>query len=149
MARSSRRQSFIYPRGGVLAYAERGIPSAQRLMGIVPWAGHLVHMPGHIWLVLGDYELAASVNERAGAVDREYLSATNVSSNYMGYYIHNLHFVVYARSMQGQRAATLKAAAAMEAGIAPMIQAMPEMADGFLAQVVLARVRTAAWDEVL
>ena len=38
---------------------ERGIASAERLMGIMPWAGHMVHMPGHIWLVLGDYEMAA------------------------------------------------------------------------------------------
>ena len=39
---------------------ERAVPSAQRLMAIVPAAGHLVHMPGHIWLVLGDWETAAS-----------------------------------------------------------------------------------------
>lgn len=43
---------------------ERAIPNAQRLMGLVPRAGHLVHMPGHIWLLLGDYELAASVDAR-------------------------------------------------------------------------------------
>src|SRR5262249_57347531 len=57
---------------------ERAIPSAQRLMGIVPAAGHMVHMPGHIWLVLGDWETAASVNERAAAVDRDYFTASNV-----------------------------------------------------------------------
>src|SRR6266568_1964051 len=79
---------------------ERAIPSAQRLMGIVPSAGHLVHMPGHIWLILGDYEMAAAVNERAGAVDREYFAATGVMGAYNMYYAHNLHFIAYARSMQ-------------------------------------------------
>ena len=48
----------------------RAIPSAQRLMGIMPWAGHMVHMPAHIWLVTGDYEMAASVNDRAVAVTK-------------------------------------------------------------------------------
>ena len=73
---------------------ERAIPSAQRLMGVVPAAGHLVHMPGHIWLVLGDYEMAATVNERAAEVDRQYMAATGVTqSAYVGYYIHNMHFV--------------------------------------------------------
>ncbi len=77
-------------------------------MGIVPWAGHIVHMPAHIWLVLGDYEMAANVNERACTVDREYFAATNVEGPYNMYYVHNLHFVAYARSMQGQRADTFK-----------------------------------------
>jgi len=57
---------------------ERAVPSAQRLMGVMPWAGHMVHMPAHIWLRTGDYELAATLNERAGAVDREYMNATNI-----------------------------------------------------------------------
>lgn len=83
---------------------ERAIPSAQRLMGIVPGAGHLVHMPGHIWLILGDYELAAATNERAAEVDRQYMNATGVTgSSYAGYYIHNLHFIAVARAMQGPK----------------------------------------------
>ena len=129
---------------------ERGIPSAQRLMGIVPWAGHLVHMPAHIWLVMGDYELAASVNERAGAVDREYMTASNIGlGTYTPYYVHNLHFVAYARWMQGHRAQALQAADAMAAAATTMAGMMPEMADAFLTQTVFARVRTLAWDEVM
>jgi hypothetical protein len=129
---------------------ERAIPSAQRLMGVTPWAGHMVHMPGHIWLVLGDYELAASVNERAGAVDREYMSASNVTfGSYTPYYIHNLHFIVYARWMQGHRAEAIKAANDIAAATGPMLEMMPEMADAFLTQTVFARVRTLAWDDLM
>jgi tetratricopeptide (TPR) repeat protein len=129
---------------------ERAIPSAQRLMGVVPWAGHLVHMPGHIWLVMGDYETAASLNERAAAVDREYMAASNVTiGTYTPYYIHNLHFVVYARWMQGHRAGAIKAADEIAAAAGPLMQMMPEMADAFLTQTVFARVRTLAWDDVL
>ncbi len=129
---------------------ERAIPSAQRLMGITPWAGHLVHMPGHIWLTLGEWELAAGVNERASAVDRDYMTASNIALNsYTGYYIHNLNFVVYARAMQGHRAQALQAADAMAAAGALLVASMPRMADNSLTQPIFARVRTLAWDDVL
>jgi tetratricopeptide (TPR) repeat protein len=128
---------------------ERAVPSAQRLMGIVPWAGHMVHMPAHIWLVLGDYELAATVNQRAGQVDREYFTASNVTGVYNMYYVHNLHFVTYARSMQGHRAETVQAAKAMSEAILPAADVMPEMADAFLSVALLSHVRVQAWDEVL
>lgn len=129
---------------------ERAIPSAQRLMGAVPWAGHLLHMPAHIWLVLGEYGLAAEVNERASTVDREYISATNIAmGSYTSYYIHNLHFVVYARWMQGHRAEALKAADTIAAASGPIAETMPEMADYFLTQTIFARIRTMAWGEVL
>jgi len=129
---------------------ERAIPSAQRLMGIVPWAGHMVHMPAHIWLVMGEYGLAADVNERASAVDREYSAAANIGiGSYTTYYVHNLHFVVYARAMQGHRAQALQAAATIESAAKSMAKAMPEMADYFLTQAMFARIRTLAWDQVM
>ncbi len=129
---------------------ERAVPSAQRLMGIVPWAGHIVHMPGHIWLVLGDWEAAASVNERAVAVDREYFEATEeMGGSYTPYYIHNLHFVMYARAMQGRKADALKAAGEMSAAMQPMAAAMPEMADAFAALPTLTYVRFGDWQRIL
>jgi tetratricopeptide (TPR) repeat protein len=130
--------------------AERAIPSAQRLMGIMPWAGHMVHMPGHIWLVVGDYEMAASVNERAVAVDREYVAQTGVThSGYESYYVHNLHFVAYARWMQGRKADGLRASAEMLAALEPMEKTMPEMTDMFRAVTLFGHVRFADWDGIL
>jgi tetratricopeptide (TPR) repeat protein len=128
---------------------ERAIASAQRLMGIMPWAGHMVHMPGHIWLVLGDYEMAAAVNERAVAVDREYLAQSNTSSGYGMYYIHNLHFVAYARWMQGRKADGLRATDEMAKAIAPMLESMPQMADTFNAVTIFGRVRLRDWNGIL
>lgn len=128
---------------------ERAVPSAQRLMGMVPAVGHMVHMPAHIWLVLGDWELAATLNERAAEMDRRYFAATNVTGAYNGYYIHNLHFVLYAREMQGRKSDALKAAAEMSKGMAPMAAAMPEMMDGFSAVPWLAQVRFGEWDTIL
>ena len=129
---------------------ERGVPSAQRLMGIVPGAGHIVHMPGHIWLVLGEWQTAVDVNERAVAVDREYFATTNVTAgSYTPYYYHNLDFIRYARSMQGRKADALRAADALSAAAAPMIQMMPEMGDTIFPVVLFTYVRFGEWDHVL
>lgn len=129
---------------------ERAIPSAQRLMGIVPAAGHLVHMPAHIWLLTGDYELAAVVNERAAEVDREYMAKTGVTaSSYVGYYVHNLHFVAFARQMQGRKADAVKAARAVTQAAEPMAAQMPEMLDAFMPTELFALVRFSDWDEIL
>jgi len=128
---------------------ERAIASAQRLMGIMPWAGHMVHMPGHIWLVLGDYEMAATVNERAVEVDREYLAQSGTSSGYSAYYVHNLHFIAYARWMQGRKADGLRAADEMAKTVAPMIATMPDMADWFNAVSIFGRVRFQDFDGIL
>jgi tetratricopeptide (TPR) repeat protein len=129
---------------------ERAIASAQRLMGIMPQAGHIVHMPGHIWLVLGDWEMAASVNERAVAVDRQYLAESQVTtSGYGAYYVHNLHFIAYARWMQGRKADGLRASAEMASAMAPMVEAMPEMADSFNSVTMLGHVRFQDWDGIL
>jgi tetratricopeptide (TPR) repeat protein len=129
---------------------ERAVASAQRLMGVVPWAGHMVHMPGHIWLVLGDWEAAASVNDRAVAVDREFFAATEeMGGSYMPYYVHNLHFVMYARAMQGRKADGLKAADELSAAMKPMADSMPAMADSFLSLPVLTYVRFGEWQSIL
>jgi tetratricopeptide (TPR) repeat protein len=129
---------------------ERGIPSAQRLMAIVPEAGHMVHMPGHIWLATGEYEVAANLNERAAELDRQYFAATNVTAgSYFMYYAHNLHFVAYARWMQGLSVEGIHAADALFALLAPMAPSMPDMVDGFLAYSEFGRVRFGSWLGVL
>ena len=55
---------------------ERAIPSAMRLMTLTPGAGHLVHMPGHIFLQTGDFDLAADTNVKASAADRAFIERT-------------------------------------------------------------------------
>ena len=129
---------------------ERAIASAQRLMGVVPEAGHMVHMPAHIWLLFGDWETAATLNQRAAAVDREYFAASHaMGGTYSPYYAHNLHFVLYARSMQGRRADTFAAADALTAGVQPMARTMPEMTDVFSSIPALMYVRFGEWDRIL
>src|SRR5215469_2611980 len=121
---------------------ERAVPSAQRLMGIVPAAGHIVHMPGHIWLVLGEYDFAVDVNQRAVEVDREYFAKTGRTGAYYPYYLHNLQFIVYARAMQGRSEETRNALMQIRSAAAGMPQ-MAGMIEGF---AKLMEMRIGAWD---
>ncbi len=82
---------------------ERAIPSAHRLMTLVPGAGHLVHMPGHIFLQTGDYELAAETNINAVEADNAFIDRTGATGVYpLMYATHNVHFIAYARAQQGR-----------------------------------------------
>ena len=128
---------------------ERAIQASLKLMGQVSGMGHLVHMPGHIWLVLGDWDTAVDVNTRAVAADRAYFAATNVTGTYFPYYLHNLDFIRYAHMMQGRKADTFRATEEISAGSAPMLQIMPEMAEQITPAVLFAHVRFADWDYVM
>jgi tetratricopeptide (TPR) repeat protein len=82
---------------------ERAEPSADRLRGAIPAAGHLVHMPSHIYYRVGRYFDAFSVNKTAVAVDETYLEATGAPMGVyrLGYYPHNIHFMIVSAQMAG------------------------------------------------
>src|SRR5215204_3537230 len=90
---------------------ERALPSAARLGKIAPKAGHLVHMPSHIYNRTGDYGEAAQANVDAIAADREYITKTGAQGLYtMMYYNHNIHFLAAASAMKGRYADSIKSA---------------------------------------
>jgi hypothetical protein len=130
---------------------ERAMPSAQQLMGIVPGAGHLVHMAGHIWRLTGDYDLTAETNERAAQVDENYFKTVGVPRGPYPYcyYSHNLHFIVYARAAQGRYADASRAAERLAAQVTPGFEAMPDMVEYYLPNRYFVPVRFARWDDVL
>jgi hypothetical protein len=71
----------------------RALRAADALRDLVPDAGHLVHMPAHIYARTGDYAAAAQSNVDAAAADEAYLKASGVQGIYpLMYYSHNLHF---------------------------------------------------------
>jgi hypothetical protein len=75
---------------------ERAIPSATRLMTLVPGAGHLVHMPGHIFLQTGDYDLAAKANVNAAAADKAFVQRTGATGYLPAHVLdaqHSLHLL--------------------------------------------------------
>jgi len=91
---------------------QRAEPFADRLRDAMPAAGHLVHMPSHIYYRVGRYLDAFSVNKSAVAVDETYLSATDAPMGVyrLGYYPHNVHFMMAAAQMAGDGAVVIAAA---------------------------------------
>ena len=76
----------------------------------MPGAGHLVHMPAHIYMRLGLYREASERNVAAAMVDQEYLAHHPLEGNYAsGYYAHNLHFLTASLMMEGRSAEALQA----------------------------------------
>jgi tetratricopeptide (TPR) repeat protein len=89
----------------------RALPSAGRLRRYAPSAGHLVHMPSHIYIRVGQYQDAVEANEEAAKADRSYIAACQVQGFYPGvYYPHNMHFLWYALMFQGRAERSLEAA---------------------------------------
>jgi len=130
-------------------HPERALASADRLGKLAPEAGHLVHMPAHIFIRVGDYADAARVNEDAAEVDRQYIQKFHVTGAYPAmYYSHNLHFLAIAASMEGRFADANNAASQLVDHTAPLLKDMP-MVESFLPTRMLVLVRFHKWDEVL
>jgi tetratricopeptide (TPR) repeat protein len=128
----------------------RAVAAADRLGALMPGAGHIVHMPSHIYIRVGRYDDAVAVNRRAAAADRAYFRTSQPSEIYrMMYYPHNLDFVWIAASMAGRAADTIRAARDLAAA-APldMVRTMPDMEIAPVAPLV-ALARFGRWQEVL
>lgn len=89
----------------------RGLPCAKRLPALMPGAGHLVHMPAHIYMRVGLYREASERNATAATVDQEYLLRHPLEGNYAsGYYAHNLHFLNASLVMEGRSVEAMQVA---------------------------------------
>jgi tetratricopeptide (TPR) repeat protein len=90
---------------------EKGLPSANRLKTLVPAAGHLVHMPSHIYINTGDYYEGSVANEEAVKRDSTYIAECKVSGVYpQMYYPHNYHFLAATAALEGRGARAIEAA---------------------------------------
>jgi len=127
----------------------RALPSADKLGNLAPAAGHLVHMPSHIYIRTGDYAAAAKANEDAAKVDLEYIKRTGVQGMYPAmYYSHNLHFLVESYNRAGNYAKAVESAARLADNVRGHIKDMP-MLEGFLPSVSFVQLRFNRWDEIL
>ena len=130
-------------------HPEMALDSANRLAKLAPAAGHLVHMPAHIYIRVGAYHDAARTNEQAAEVDRQYIQKFNVTGMYPAmYYSHNLHFLAIAAAMEGRFAEANKAAAQLIEHTVPLVKQIP-MVEGFLPTEILILVKFHHWEEVL
>jgi tetratricopeptide (TPR) repeat protein len=130
-------------------HPEWALPSAERLGRTVKTAGHLVHMPSHVYMRAGDYASASASNKEAAAVDRAYIESNEIKGMYAaGYYSHNLHFLAIAASMQGRFAESLAASEQLSQNVKPYLTDVPSL-EGFLPTSTIVLVRFRKWDEML
>jgi tetratricopeptide (TPR) repeat protein len=128
---------------------ERALPYADRLAAQTPNAGHLVHMPSHIYIRTGNYDGARVQNADAAKADERYISATGAQGVYpLMYYSHNLHFLAIAAGMQGRCADAEDAAKKLSANVQPAVSEMP-MIEAFMGIEFATDVRCAKWDKLL
>jgi len=128
---------------------ERALAGANKLASLAPGAGHIVHMPAHVYIRTGDYEAAVKTNERAAEVDRAYLKESGAQGIYpMMYYSHNLHFVAVCGAMNGRYSEARKNADLLVANVGPHVKEMPPL-EGFMTIPIAVEVRFHHWNEIL
>jgi tetratricopeptide (TPR) repeat protein len=128
---------------------ERALAGANKLAAMAPGAGHLVHMPAHVYIRTGDYEAAVKTNQQAAIVDRAYIKASGVQGIYpMMYYSHNLHFIAMCAAMNGNYPEAKKNADLLATHVAPGVKEMPPL-EGFMTIPIAVDVRFHKWDSIL
>ena len=129
---------------------ERAETPADTLGNLVPGAGHLVHMPSHIYWRVGRYDDASEANVLAAAVDEAYIAACNAQGFYpAAYYPHNIHFLWAASSMEGRSQVAIDAARRVAAVVQSVdLDAVPG-SEFFLTIPLLALTQFGEWDAVL
>ncbi len=129
----------------------RGVKAADTLIGLAPGAGHLVHMPSHIWIQLGRYRESYEANVRAAQADEGYITQCRAQGIYpLGYYPHNVHFQAWAALMQGRRGAAVEAARKVRSKVPEDLRSNEwGLYETFLSMPLFALVRFGRWEQVL
>jgi tetratricopeptide (TPR) repeat protein len=128
---------------------ERALAGANRLAQLAPAAGHIVHMPAHIYIRTGDYEAALKTNQKAALADQAYIKASAAQGIYsMMYYSHNLHFIAMAAAMNGNYPESRRGAQMLAANVGPHVKEMPPL-EGFMTVPLAVEVRFHKWNEIL
>jgi tetratricopeptide (TPR) repeat protein len=124
--------------------------SADQLGGLMPGAGHLVHMPAHIYIRIGRYRDARLMNVKAIEADEDYISQCLSQGMYpLSYYPHNIHFLWSAASMEGISEIALDAANKTASRV-PRDQVLTySFMQDFLSTPLLSQVRFGKWNEIL
>lgn len=135
-------------------HPERAIPCAERLAGLMPGAGHVVHMPSHIYIRVGRYADAIESNEnavQAHAMHAEPAPDQGPDGFDQGYGSHNYHFLSFAAQMAGNRALAMESARQLEARVDPEMMREPGFGalQHYLVTPLRVMVRFGMWDEIL
>jgi tetratricopeptide (TPR) repeat protein len=135
-------------------YPELALPPADRLRRLVPDASHMLHMPTHIYIAVGDYRRGVDSNEEAMVADDKYFARENTSGLYVAYRVHNICAKMYSAFISGRSQEALSAAKRLEEiiDINVLTIASPPMVDwteGFLGSIAHVLARFGRWEEIL
>ena len=129
---------------------DRALASASRLETLVPGAGHLVHMPTHIYIPTGHIDRVAELNDRAAKADEKYIEVARPEGLYpFMYYGHNVHFVVVGSLLTGRYEDATKAARQMATLVEPHLAHMGPVMEWAAGLGILTDVRFHKWDAML
>lgn len=129
---------------------ELALPAANNLRDALPGQGHLLHMPTHIDIWLGDYEKVIAENKKAIAADKEFLKREGPLNFYSLYRIHNYHFLVYGAMFDGQSELALETARAIKHQVPePMLRQQVDFLDAYMPTDLHVLVRFGRWEEIL
>jgi len=128
----------------------RALPSAHRLPKLAPAAGHLVHMPSHIYYRVGNYDASASANSAAIKADKVYLRERNPKGAYVMMYVtHNIQFLWASYMMEGNSREAFKASRELDDTVSlAMVRQMP-MAEFMSPTRYYTEARFGKWDAIL
>ncbi len=132
------------------AEPEKAVACAERLAGLMPGAGHIVHMPAHIYIRVGRFADAVEANQHAVHADETFIRDQRPTGMYaMGYYPHNYHFLAFAATMSGQRAIALGAAEQLSGKVSEDIARDVMFMQTMIPYYTLSLVTFGQWTEVL
>ncbi|MBL7859273.1 MAG: hypothetical protein JNM57_16390 [Cyclobacteriaceae bacterium] len=129
---------------------EQALPSAQFLENAMPGAGHIIHMPAHIYLRTGQYARSVEVNQRAVKADEEYLANSDNRGMYrFGYYPHNVDFISYSSYMEGRSSLAIQTALKLAYKGGLITESNPVFAQYFSVEPLIAFIRFGKWNDIL
>ncbi len=129
---------------------EKALPAANRLRNAMPGQGHLVHMPTHIDVRVGDYANVIESNRKAIVADTEFARREGKHNFYTYYRIHNYHFLVYGAMFDGQSELALRTARELVKQVPEdMLKQQTDFLDAFIPTSLHVQVRFGQWQEVL
>jgi len=124
--------------------------SAKFLENAMPKAGHIVHMPAHIYMRVGEYGRSNTSNIVAIKVDEEFLAESEDQGSYrVGYYPHNIDFLVFGSLMNGQYQQAFRDGSKLAYHMKALESMMPTYFDFFNTIPIITYVRFGAWNEIL
>jgi tetratricopeptide (TPR) repeat protein len=129
---------------------EAAVPCAERLAGLMPGEGHMVHMPAHIYIRVGRWDDAVKANQHAIHDDEVFIEGQHPVGVYpLAYYPHNIHFLAFASTMAGRSAQAIEASHTLTSKVNVDAARQVALLQEMLPYHALTLTTFGKWDEVL